>query len=494
MTRASRDVSTAIRSAVTLGASLLVTWSAALVVRLVLPRSLGPEVMGPINFADALSATCMVVLNLGVDVYLLRELPVKPSRASELMGAVTTVRFFLGAAMALAVNLVLTTTGRSEATRALVLAFCASQFLLFAGGSLATVLQASSRVAGLALANAVTRGLWLGLILMALWRRGDLVAWVAAAVVIPELVRCAWLWWLCRVNTGLRWTVNPGELGAVLRSSAPFFVNALAGTIYWRVATVLIEARAGSELEVSWYSQAQSLAQVLTIGTPIIFWVLLPLFARSAKRDAEELRQQLRRSVELLLTLVIPLALAVELGAETLLWVVFGPAFAPAVTALQIQAPLVALTYLSTLCAVGLIQLGKPWRVTLISLASLPLNFGLSVWLIGVMAQRLGPGGAGAGAALGLLITEACVAVTMISQMKSWVFDARGVRTLVFSLVICGVVLAVDRVLPFRSVVRLAIDALIYLVLAAVTGVLKPKELIGFVRTAFAQRRGTSAP
>ena len=72
------DAVRAVRNAFMLGASLVATWSVALVVRLLLPRSLGPSLFGEFNFADALAANAFALIGYGLDTYIQKEIPARP--------------------------------------------------------------------------------------------------------------------------------------------------------------------------------------------------------------------------------------------------------------------------------------------------------------------------------------------------------------------------------------------------------------------------------
>ena len=74
------DALAAVRSAITLGASLIGTWSVALLVRVLLPRWLGPSTFGALNFAESFTASLFILLGLGVETYIQRGDP-HPARA-----------------------------------------------------------------------------------------------------------------------------------------------------------------------------------------------------------------------------------------------------------------------------------------------------------------------------------------------------------------------------------------------------------------------------
>ena len=69
-----REIGLAASNALKLGSSLLATWGIALVARLYIPRFLGPDRFGVLNFAEAFTATAFVFLGLGLDTYVRKEI------------------------------------------------------------------------------------------------------------------------------------------------------------------------------------------------------------------------------------------------------------------------------------------------------------------------------------------------------------------------------------------------------------------------------------
>src|SRR4051812_14958644 len=78
----------AVSNALKLGSSLLFTWGIALGIRLLLPRILGPERFGQFSDADALTTVVFVALTLGTDMYIRKEVSVRPDHANDFIGGV----------------------------------------------------------------------------------------------------------------------------------------------------------------------------------------------------------------------------------------------------------------------------------------------------------------------------------------------------------------------------------------------------------------------
>lgn len=87
-----REGLTALRNGAKLAASMLLTWSVALMVTFKLPKYLQPVMFGHYRFGDQFAASLMVFLSLGVDTYISREIAIRPKHASDFFGGVLLAR------------------------------------------------------------------------------------------------------------------------------------------------------------------------------------------------------------------------------------------------------------------------------------------------------------------------------------------------------------------------------------------------------------------
>jgi O-antigen/teichoic acid export membrane protein len=463
-----RDARIAVKSALVLGGSLIATWSVALVVRLFLPRHLGPEVFGAFNFADTFAATFFVFLGLGVETYIQKVIPVRPEHASDFFGGVVAVRLLLGLAVLGAMAVVLSLTHRPPALQRVVFVFGAAQLLVSLNNTLAAMLHASRAVSGLAAVNVASKVLWGGGVAVAVLARLGLVG-LAAAFFLAEALRAVVLAGLARRHLGLALRLDAAAVRAVILASLPFYVNQVANTIYGKVDVTLLSVLA-SDTEIGWYGAAGSLAALALLIAPLVGSVLLPLLSRAAARSTDELYATVRRIIEGVMLVVLPLALFMGMGADVWVRVLFGPAFIPATTSLRLLAPLFVLAYLSMISAVCLILLDRAWRVATISLVALVVNPALNLAIVPAAMRALGPGGAGAGAALALLLTELGVATAMTISVGGRTFDRRSAGTLGKTLLVGVAVIALDRAAVPLGPARLLLDAVAYVTLLLASG------------------------
>jgi O-antigen/teichoic acid export membrane protein len=337
-----RDIQQATRSAMHLGVGLVGSWAIGIGIRLLLPRWLGPEQFGVLQFADVFTTTVLVVTMLGADTYIRKEVATRPQHASEFFGGTLLIGVLLGAVV-LGISLpALSAAGKSSTVLWIVAWLGLAQMAVNTNNLYAALLHAVGAVRGLAGLNVAAKLLWALGIVVAL-RSGAGLIGVAQAMLLSELVRCAVLVRLARQHLQLRLRVDLGATKAMVLASLPFFIGGVAQTIYARIDVSILSFLA-SDAETGWYGAASTIAGLSLLLSPIISWVLLPLSSRAAARSEAELMHVMRRAMSLVLTVAVPASLALWVAADLLIVGAFGEPFRPATHSLRIIAPTFLLT------------------------------------------------------------------------------------------------------------------------------------------------------
>jgi O-antigen/teichoic acid export membrane protein len=476
----------AIQNALKLGGSLILTWGIALGMRLLLPRFLGPHRFGTLNFADGFTTTMFIALNLGVESYIRKEVAVRPAHASDFFGGSFTLRVLMTAGVFAAIALVAKKTGMTPEVQKVVYLYGATQFFVIANATLSAILHAKGRVGAMSVLAVATKVVWAAGVLAAMAMDAGLWAY-ATSYLASEAVETVVLYWLAQVHLGLKFRMDWRATKAMLLASLPYYLNVFATTAYGKLDISLLEFKANTN-EVGWYGSATAISSLTLLITPLIGWVLMPMFARAAARSREELYQDIRRSMELILTVAIPASMMINLGADFWVHLVFGDAFMPAVMALRIQATMFVLTYVAIVYAISLVMLERPWILTSISILGLVVNVALNLVLIPRCAT-FGPGGSGAGSAFAMLGTEIFVTASMVGMVGLAGFDRRSVSAIAKSLAIYGAIALIHPWLaPLGDLLRLVVDGLLYLALASATGALRLREMYTVGREALRKR------
>jgi O-antigen/teichoic acid export membrane protein len=484
--RLSEETHKAARSAVQLGVSLFATWSVAVLVRLYLPRHLGPHAFGTYSFAEGFATTLMALLSLGVDSYTLRELPTRPGHASDYFGGMLVLRSLLGGLMLTGIVLALSAAGFDAETTRVTSVFALGYLVTGIAQLLAACLQANATVKRLAIVNVVAKLVWGAAIVVALTLRWPLEL-VAAAFVLSEALKAALLFAEATSRLGLSFRVDVAATGAVVVASLPYFANTVALNLN-RLDVTVLGFMAGEEV-VGWYGAASSFSLLVFMFAPLLGAVVLPMLARVRARSHADFLHVMGRLTQGLLVVATPLALMVALGADLWVRLAFGEAYLPAASSLRVMAWLALLSYLTSLLSMALLTLDQRWTVTFTSVVGLVINPLLCVLLIPVCARAFGAGGAGAGAALGVVGMELSIITLQLRSVGIEILGPRALSVAGRCLLAATAVLGLHLLTAGLGYWRLPLDAAAYGLAALALGVLPVRQLLGLAREVLASRR-----
>jgi O-antigen/teichoic acid export membrane protein len=453
-----------------------------------LPRFLGPTLFGDINFADGFTTAAFIILSLGAEPYIRKEVAVRPTHAADFYGGTFVLRVLLGVCVLAGMAVVLKVTGRSGELWGLVMLYGVTQFFVNANATLSAILHAKGRVGAMSVLAVATKIVWAVGVLLAMATHAGLWAY-AASYLASESVETVVLYRLAHDHVGLRFRVDPAATKAMLLASLPYYLQLFATTAYGKLDVSLLEFMGGSE-EVGWYGAANAVASLTLLVTPLIGWVIMPMFARAAARSRAELDQQVRRALELIMSVAISAGIMIFLGADVWVRLMFGQAYAPAVGALRMLAPMFVVMYVSIIYSMALVMLERAWALVVIAIGGLAVNVGLNLVLIPWCLRTLGQGGGGTACAVSMFGTEVFVTGCMLAFLGRGGFDRRSVVAIAKCLGACALAVGVDRLFAGLGPARLAVDALVYTGLVLVTGAVRVGEILTAFKEAVQRRRG----
>src|SRR5450432_961666 len=203
-----REIAIALRNTLKLGGSLLLTWSVALVIKLQVPAHLGPIRQGHFGFAESFAGMFFTVIGLGVDTYVMKEVSVRPKHANDFVGGIFALRAVMSLVLLAAMAVTLWVTGRPREIQFAVFVFGLSQLVMSIGATLSTVLQATTNVGRVAVANVIAKVVWGVGLLVGLHFNVALYV-LALSVLVSESFRLAVLVPAASQIAELRYTVKP---------------------------------------------------------------------------------------------------------------------------------------------------------------------------------------------------------------------------------------------------------------------------------------------
>jgi O-antigen/teichoic acid export membrane protein len=493
------EISRAWRNTLKLGGSLFGTWTVALLVRFLLPRYVGPVRFGDLTFAEQIAAGFFVFTDLGIDVYAMKEVSVRPAHASEFFGGVLVARTVLSVAITGLLLGILAAEGKTPELILTAVAAGVTQIVVSLNGTLSTFLRACGRVDRLAIVSVVAKVLWgvsLGALLLAGGASGPL--WILAfPLLLSELVKTATLFPATRAAMDLSFRVDVAATRRVLLASVPFFVSVIANSLGGRLNVWVLDSVTTDPREVGWYGATVNLSALAMVFTPLFGWIFLPLLSRARVRSLDEANALIRRALEAFLVVVIPVVLLIGLGADLCVKIAMGRQYAPAAVALQVMAMMTVLTYAAMILSMGLVALGKSWSLSFISVVSILIAPASAFLTVPLLGRWLGTGGQAAGAAVAATLAEIFVVIVSMIRIGWSVIDRRSIRSMAASGAAAIAVILLHRRLAFMGDARLAVDAAAYVVLALALGAVRFADVryaIGVVRSARKDKEAPVAP
>ncbi|MCC7053602.1 MAG: oligosaccharide flippase family protein [Gemmatimonadaceae bacterium] len=486
---AARDLRVAGRNAVTLGGSLILTWGVAFFVRFQLPRYLGPAQFGAFNFADAFSAAFFTLAELGVDTYIIREVTVRQKHASDFAGGVLVARLLAALVLLCGMWIALSASGRPAVVQHAVLVFGLAQLATINNNSMAALLQASTHVKRLAVANVLSKVIWGAGLAVVILLEGSLPLLVLP-LLVAELVKTAMLLPQVRTLAHVEFRFDRVATKLVLLASLPYFLNSGAVNIGARLTAAALEFATSDKNEVGWYGASANLAGLAMLLSPLISWVMMPLLARARDRSEREAYAILRRAIEALMVMIIPFTLFIILAADELVLLAFGAKFANSAPALRVLAFDFMPMYIAIIASAMLVLNGRHWAVTATSVVAIPLRALAIGPLAALFGRWYGVGGVAMGAALTEVIGISLTAVVSLWLCGRQALDRRAAVAIAKSLAVALVVLVLDRLMLPLGFIRLPIDMLAYVAVALAIRVVTIADLRALLAIVKAGRAG----
>ena len=494
----------AIANAMKLASSLVVSFGITIAVRqLLIPRMLGTERYGELNFADGFAGLFLVAAWLGVDTWLRKELGVTIKSAQGILGGILVVRAVFMVVLTTAMAVTLKLLGRSDAIVLMAIIFGVAQAMTMTQNTASSLLHAAGRVGGLSIVNIVGKLMWAAVVIPVLFLDISIV-WLAVAFLLSETFKAICSTWLAAKHSKITLAVDLKAAFRAMKAALPFWVNniALAGTGRADVAVVgtlaagILGSHAAADREVGWYTVVLGIGSMLMVVTPVMGWVLVPLLSRALKRSQEEAGKIIRRAIEVCVVLGAPLSVGAFVAADELI-AIYKPEYAPSALVLKIMAGTYVLTYLNVVAANCLAAQGKGWTVTLTSISTLLLTPALDFILVPIALRNFGPGAGAAACGAAIVVAEILTTSIMLKRLGRHAIDKRLVSIILRTVLTGACVIALDwaleRFTPIHAGLRIGIDAAAYVALALGTRSVRIDEAKAFIQLARAQRAARGA-
>ena len=181
------------------------------------------------------------------------------------------------------------------------------------------------------------------------------------------------------------------------------------GILYFRVLVVLMSILSGSPREVGYYVTSTRVIDMV-VGLPVLLIaVVIPVLTVAARDDRARLDHITARLTEVMALGGVLFALVIGIGAEPIVRLLGGAAYAPAAHVLQVQAVVLVTVFVTAAWSPTLLGMGRVRELALVTGA------GLVAVLVAGLA--LIPGLDAEGAAIAAVVADVLLCVVMFAAV-----------------------------------------------------------------------------
>ncbi len=411
----------------------IVTWGLSFGTTALTSRYLGPSRLGEWTIAMSIVAMLGLVVSLGMNSYLTREIARAPERAGVLTSAAMLTRGLLALPLFGVLWVYVHLTHLNTETQIASYIIFAGMVIWALGGVMLSTFQGHENMTFGTVWAIAHNALYFILVGLVVWRHGTLLNFTLNDVIIGFLLLAMNLYFIRRYARLTR-RVSRRDIREVVVGSLGFWATTIFGTIYGNIDAIILGTVAGVG-PAGLYGAATRLFAVPLFLPGMIATATLPLLSRLGVDAGSDFARVGRKTITLLIVCAVPLTIGLATFAEPLIALINGPRFLSAVPVLIVLSLCILPTFLNVQFYQMLAAQDKQWRWTIVMAISCVLN-PLANFILIAFAQRHWHNPA-VGAALALLVTEAGMAIYGTISMRAVLLD-RALGRIAVSVLVAG--------------------------------------------------------
>lgn len=369
----------------------------SLILSIYIARVLGDNALGKYSFIIAFPRLFLVLLDLGYETLLIRNVSRKKSLASEYLGNILGFRLLLIPIILTLIVIVINIMGYPNDTKYLVYLFSIYFVLLSVSSVFRVTFRAFEKMefeAGINIFTAFLRipmSLFFLHIGYSLIEIGYIFIFSAIIEIIISYLLCKKIIVKPEVRIDLLFVKN------TIKFALPLALVSIFGLIFVKIDTVMLSYMKGDDV-VGWYNAAYNLTQGFSAIPILLMNVLLPLLSYYYIYSKQSLKKGYEKSFKFLFYLGLPLSIGIFMIADNIIYFFYGLEFINSIIALKILAWDILLKFLYLCTSFVLISINRQKQMTIIVISTAMLNIFLNLLLI--------PGYSYIGSGIATLITE----------------------------------------------------------------------------------------
>lgn len=313
----------------------IVTTVLGLIYLAYLMRNLGPEGWGIISYALSLTAILSVLLDLGLNTLITREIARDRSVTQKYVGNILIIKLLLSVSLFVITFIAMNFTGYSEEVATVIELILLSIIFTSLSQFCYNILQANEIMEYQAIGSMMNSLLMLAGVLFAIHSNFNVVGF-AAIYTGANLVVLIYSIIVCIIKAGIPHPeIDLSFWKQTLREGFPFGLSGFFGTIYYYIDSVMLYPMQG-EAAVGWYNTAYRLFMYVLFIPQILSTTLFPVMSRLSSSSKSSVKLAYEKFFKYMAMLGIPLGFGTTLLAGKIIYALFGSGYGNSIIALQI--------------------------------------------------------------------------------------------------------------------------------------------------------------
>ena len=432
-----------LKNASMLSLSIAITIPLGLIPKILVPRYLGSEASGILFFGETFPMLILPFMSLGIPDYISKNIPSRPDHAHEIFDSVVKFASIAGLLLLGVIAAYMVIMGHDQRTIGITIITAATQyFTLLCLNIYQPFFVALSHIRFTSLLNVISRTIN-AMIILPLLIGGFGITWIAAGGLIAQVATLA-IW--RRQAKAIRMVgagFNPLLLKGILSSSLLYFASGLMGKINGSIDSALLERFTSFE-EIGLYAASARISSVFMLFIPLLGQAFFPDMNRLFASDRNGYRGMMQRSLRMILAMTLPLAVFFTGFGRDAVVMVFGKDFVAAGQMVMSFGPNLVVSYLAVFLGFHSFCTSTGRVVATVVGIGCVVNLLGDFLFIRLGYQMLGHGGGGTGAAAATLLTQSIECMLFLRLSKIKFVDRSLMAKMAFSLLPCGLLVALD--------------------------------------------------
>lgn len=329
------NIKTIAKNTVWLLVSQIITSLLGLLYLAYLMRHLGPEKWGIISFALSLTAILSLLLDLGLNTLITREIARDRSVTGKYSGNILVLKIVLSICVFVIVTIAVKFIGYPGTVATVIELILLSIIFSAITQIFYNILQANEIMEYQAIGSMLNSFLMLIGVLFAISQNYDVVGF-AAIYTGTSLLMLVYSASVCVMKVGMpQLMIDLPFWKLILLEGLPIALGNSFSTIYFYIDSVMLYPMQG-EAAVGWYNTAYRLFMYVLFIPVIMGTTLFPVISRLTASSQSSVKLAYEKFFKYMAMIGIPLGIGTTLLAGKIIYLLFGPNYENSIIALQI--------------------------------------------------------------------------------------------------------------------------------------------------------------